>query len=92
MDETGVIEGHGLNGLVIGHAEKRKVQGKQPGSYTWIIIIKYISATGVSILPAVIYKGKNVQQQWFPSQLVKFNGWFFIATENRWTTDKTALE
>ena len=28
MDETGIMEGYGLNGLVIGHAEKRKVQGK----------------------------------------------------------------
>ena len=32
MDETGVMEGYSLNGLVVGHAKKRKVQGKQPGS------------------------------------------------------------
>jgi len=92
MNETGVMEGYGLNGLVVGHAEKRKVQGKQPGSRAWTTIIKCIFAIGVSTLPAVIYKGKDVQQQWFPSRLVKFKGWFFTATENRWTTDATALE
>ena len=32
MDETGIIEGYGLNGLVVGHAKKHKVQGKQLGS------------------------------------------------------------
>jgi hypothetical protein len=92
MDETGIMEGYGLNGLVVGHAEKRKVQGKQPGSRAWTSIIECISATGVSTAPAVIYKGKTVQQQWFPSQLDKFSGWYFTATENGWTTDGTALE
>lgn len=67
MDETGIMEGYGLNGLVVGHAEKRKVQGKQPGSRAWTSIIECVSATGVSTAPAVIYKGKTVQQQWFPS-------------------------
>ncbi len=92
IDETGVMEGYGLNGFVVGHAEKRKVQGKQPGSRAWTSIIECISATGVSTLPAVIYKGKSVQQQWFPSQLDVFDKWHFTATDNGWTTDKTALE
>ena len=62
MDETGIMEGYGLNGLILGYAEKRKVQGKQPDSRTWTTIIECNSATGVSILPAVIYKGKSVQK------------------------------
>jgi 4-hydroxybenzoate polyprenyltransferase len=40
----------------------------------------------------VIYKGKSVQQQWFPAQLDLFKSWHFTATENGWTTDATALE
>ncbi len=48
MDETGIMEGYGLNRFVIGYAGKRKVQGKQPGSRAWTLIIEYISATGVS--------------------------------------------
>ena len=82
MDETGVMEGYGLNGLVVGHAEKRKIQGKQPGSRAWTSIIECISATGASTLPLVIYKGKSVQQQWFPAQLDIFDDWHFTATKN----------
>ncbi|KAF7912529.1 uncharacterized protein EAF01_001550 [Botrytis porri] len=54
--------------------------------------IKCISANGKSITPLVIYKGKSVQQQWFPTDLTLFKGWNFTATENGWTTDATALE
>lgn len=32
MNETGVMKDYNLNDLVIGYAEKRKVQGKQLGS------------------------------------------------------------
>ena len=60
MDETGIMEGYDLNRLVVGHAEKRKVQEKQPGSRTWTTIIKCISATEAFTLPTVIYKGKDV--------------------------------
>ena len=92
MDETGVMKGYGLNVLVVGHAEKRKIQGKQPGSRAWTSIIERVSATVVSTLPLVIYKGKSVQQQWFPFQLEIFDNWHFTATENGWTSDATALE
>ena len=92
MDETGIMEGYGLNGLIVGNAEKRKVQGKQPGSRTWTSIIECISATGVKTKALVIYKGKSVQQQWFPSQLDVFDQWHFTATDNGWTTDNTALK
>ena len=60
MDETGIMEGYGLNGYIVGSAETRKIQGKQPGSRAWTTIIECISATGASTLPLVIYKGKSV--------------------------------
>jgi 4-hydroxybenzoate polyprenyltransferase len=39
-----------------------------------------------------MFKGKSVQQQWFPKDLTPFEGWEFTATDNGWTTDKTAVE
>jgi hypothetical protein len=39
-----------------------------------------------------MFKGKSVQQQWFPKDLTPFKGWEFTATDNGWTTDKTAVE
>lgn len=92
MDETGIIKGHGLNEYVVESAETRTVQEKQPSSRGWTTILKCISAIEASTDPTVVYKGKSVQQQWFPSQLDLFNNWHFTATENGWTTDATALK
>ncbi|KZL84093.1 transposase [Colletotrichum incanum] len=92
MDETGILEGQGANGLVLGRAETKSIRKKQPGSRAWVSIIECISAEGQALHPLVIYKGKTVQQQWFPLDLGPYDGWEFTATENGWTTDETAVE
>ncbi|KAF4921140.1 Jerky protein-like protein-like [Colletotrichum fructicola] len=92
MDETGILEGKGDNGLVLGRAETKSVRKKQPGSRAWVSIIECISAEGKALHPLVIYKGKTVQQQWFPLDLDLYEGWESTATENGWTTDATAIE
>ena len=92
MDEAGIMEGIGDNGLVVGSVHKRFIQKKHPGSKAWTSFIECISAIGRSLLPLVIFKGKSVQQQWFDTTLKEFKGWQFTATENGWTTDDTALE
>jgi 4-hydroxybenzoate polyprenyltransferase len=92
MDEAGIMEGQGENGLVVGSAQKRFIQKKQPGGRTWTSFIECISALGHTLLPLVIYKGKSVQQQWFGLELKDYKGWKFHATDNGWTTDATALE
>jgi 4-hydroxybenzoate polyprenyltransferase len=65
MDEAGIIEGQGLNSLVVRSAQKRFIQKKQPGSQAWTSFIECILATGRALLLLVIFKGKSVQQQWF---------------------------
>ncbi|CCF47772.1 transposase [Colletotrichum higginsianum] len=92
MDETGILEGQGSNGLVLGMSETKSVRKKQPGSRAWVSIIECISALGQRLHPLIIYKGKTVQQQWFPLDLGPYEGWQFTATENGWTTDDTAVE
>ena len=92
MDETGILEGRGSNGLVLGSSEARSIRKKQPGSRAWTTLIECISASGNELPPLVIYKGKSVQQQWFPLDLTPFGSWRFTATENGWTSDPTALE
>jgi 4-hydroxybenzoate polyprenyltransferase len=92
IDEAGIMEGQGENGLVVGSAEKRFIQKKQPGSRAWTSFIECISPTGRALHPIVMFKGKSVQQQWFPMGLEPYRGWKFTATENRWTSDDTALE
>ena len=95
MDEAGIIEGQGDNRLVVGSAEKRFVQKKQPSSRAQTSFIECISATGTAIFPLVIFKGKSVQQQQFTTklkELKEFKSQKFTATDNSWTTDNTALE
>jgi 4-hydroxybenzoate polyprenyltransferase len=87
MDESGIMEDYGANGLVVGSSERRAIQKKQPGSRAWTSFIECVSATGNALHPIVIFKGKSVQQQWFPLLLRTYEGWEFTATDNAWTTD-----
>jgi 4-hydroxybenzoate polyprenyltransferase len=82
IDEAGIMEGMGDNGLVVGSIHKRFIQKKTPGSRAWTSFIECISATGRSLHPLVIFKGKTLQQQWFSTALKAFDGWQFTATEN----------
>jgi hypothetical protein len=82
MDEAGIIESQGENGLVVGNAQKRFIQKKQPGSKAWTLFIKCISLTGKALHPIIMFKGKSVQQQWFPIGLEPYRGWSFTITEN----------
>jgi hypothetical protein len=92
MDESGIMEGIGANGLVVGSSERRSIQKKQPGSRAWTSFIECVSATGKALLPLVIFKGKSVQQQWFSTELNTYKGWKFEATENAWTSDEVAVK
>ena len=62
MDEAGLLEGAGSNGLVLGGTKKRSFRKKQPGSRAWTSFIECISAQGHALPPLVIFKGKTVQQ------------------------------
>jgi hypothetical protein len=92
MDEAGLIEGQGENGLVLGSTNNQSIQRKDSGSRLWTSIIECISANGDSIPPLIIFKGKSVQQQWFPTDITSFEGWQFTATKNAWTDNAVALE
>ena len=61
-DEAGIMEGRGENGLVVGTADHKALQKKQPGGRTWTLFIECISATGRFLPPLVIFRGKTVQQ------------------------------
>ncbi|KAI1001465.1 hypothetical protein K3495_g6735 [Podosphaera aphanis] len=92
MDETGILEGSGSNGLVLGSSECRSILKKQPGSRAWTSIIECISVTGKALPPLIIYKDINVQQQWFPLDMTSYDSWKFTATVNGWITNTTAVE
>lgn len=91
IDEVGLLQGVGCNGLVLGQSEKKKTLIKQDGSREWTSILECISADGKSLNPLIIFKGKKVQEQWFEKELAHLGGWRFTASENGWTDDKIAV-
>jgi 4-hydroxybenzoate polyprenyltransferase len=74
IDESGIIKGYRAIGLVVGSSERRFIQKKQPGSRAWSSFIECVSATRKALLPLVIFKGKSVQQQWYPQDLSPYKG------------------
>jgi len=54
IDEAGIMEGQGVNGLVVGSKNRRFVQKKQPGSRVWTSFIEAISALGLPPPPCHI--------------------------------------
>ncbi|CCT63413.1 related to transposase [Fusarium fujikuroi IMI 58289] len=91
VDEVGMMEGIGMNGLFLGHQSKKSVLIRQPGSRAWITILECISATGKVLRPTVIFKGKTVQQQHFPENLDFLEDWEFACSDKGWTSNKLAL-
>ena len=91
-DKAGIMEGMGINGLVVGSSEvnSKAVYVKGNQSRTWTTFIKCINAAGRALTPLVIFKGASVQQQWFSSEFNK--PWFFTTSENGWTSNEIALE
>jgi hypothetical protein len=62
MDETGIIEGMGINGLCVGSVETKIAIKKHSESQIWTTIIECISAGNQVIKPLVIFKDRDVQQ------------------------------
>jgi len=66
MDETGIMQGFGINGLVVGSAEKSSAIVRSPQTRIWTSIIECVSATGRALNPAIIFRGKNLDKSIFP--------------------------
>ncbi|KAM4060444.1 DDE superfamily endonuclease [Hirsutella rhossiliensis] len=92
MDETGILEGLGCNGLVLGSSEKKEAIKKRLGSRCWTTIVECVSATGQALTPLVIFKGQDLQQQWFPDELDFLKDWDFVTSPKGWTSDSIAIQ
>ncbi|KAH7465258.1 hypothetical protein FOMA001_g17217 [Fusarium oxysporum f. sp. matthiolae] len=94
-DEGGIMEGQGINGLVIGSSQENPntVPVKTINARTWTSIVECISALGVALNPLVIFKAKSIQEQWFKKDfLAKHPGWHVSFSENGWTSNDIAVE
>jgi len=92
MDETGIMEGLGTNGLVLGSSEKKMTLKKHPRSRSWTTIVECILATGIALTPLVIFKGESLQHQWFNHEMEFLQDWNFTASTKGWTDNDIALK
>jgi hypothetical protein len=78
---------------VVGSSDpKRKAFLKSPQSRNWTSFIEAVTANGRALTPGIIFKGKELQQQWFLKEFSKIADWHYITSSNRWTDNHIAVE
>jgi hypothetical protein len=85
FDEVGTQIGLCFNQRVIGRASTKRSYKKTPENREWVTILEACSATGDIIAPLVLFKGKNLQSSWFPTETP--SNWRFDSTENAFTSN-----
>jgi hypothetical protein len=82
-----------LDNLIIGSSDpKKKALLKGVQSRTWTSFIEAITATGRALKPGIIFKGKELQKQWFLNEFELIADWHYITSPNGWTDNHIALE
>lgn len=71
---------------------KRKALLKGSQTRTWTSFIEAVTADGRVLRPAIIFKGKELQVQWFQSQMREYADWYFITSPNGWTDNHIGVE
>jgi hypothetical protein len=67
------------------NAEKRNNQDDKSGLPVW-----YVSASGITLPPCLIFKGQNLNSGWIPNETLA--GWKFITSKKGWTSDLIGFE
>ncbi|KAJ3453434.1 hypothetical protein MRS44_017681 [Fusarium solani] len=93
VDEGGIMAGFDLDSLVIGSSDpKKKAMLKGSQSRKWTSFIEAVTATGRALKPGIIFKGKELQKQWFLDEFKLIADWYYITSPNGWTDNHIALE
>jgi hypothetical protein len=63
---------------------------RQPGRQEWITSIECISASGVTLLPTLIFEGEKLNSEWIPDSTPL--DWIFTTSNKGWTNDSIGFE
>ena len=74
--------------MVLGSRKTKTALLKSPQARNWTSFIECISATGKFLNPAIIFKGKSLQKQWFIEEFRKIADWHYIFSDNGWTSNE----
>ncbi len=73
---------------MIGSSElKKKALLKGLQTWAWTSFIECITADGRSLTPGIIFKGKELQKQWFLNEFREIADWHYITSTNGWTVN-----
>ncbi|TVY73850.1 hypothetical protein Focb16_v005405 [Fusarium oxysporum f. sp. cubense] len=97
VDEGGIMTGFSkyshLLLVVVGSADpKRKAFLKGPQTRNWTSFIEAVTADGRALVPGIIFKGKELQKQWFLDEFKQIADWYYITSPNGWTDDHIGIE
>jgi hypothetical protein len=71
--------------LIVGSSDsKQKSLLKSSQTRAWTSFIEAITATGRVLAPGIIFKGKNLQAQWFLDKFKQLANWYLIISSNGW--------
>lgn len=92
VDKGGIMAGFGLDGLVLGSSETKKAYLKSDQGRGWTTFIEAITAAGKALKPGIIFKGKDLQAQWFLQEFQQVADWYYICSDNGWTDNDIACK
>jgi hypothetical protein len=90
VDETGFSIRSSRKSVVLLDQLNQRREKKQPGRQEWITCLEYVSASGVTLPPCLIFKGQNLNSGWIPNKTPA--GWKFITSKKGWTSDLIGFE
>lgn len=83
----------GLDSLIVGSTDlNKKAILKSPQSRSWTLFIEYITTDGRVLTPGIIFKGKELQAQWFLQEFRKIADWHYTTSPNGWTDNHLGVE
>ncbi|RYC78524.1 hypothetical protein BFJ63_vAg18602 [Fusarium oxysporum f. sp. narcissi] len=65
---------------------------KGPQTRNWTSFIEAVTADGRVLVPGIIFKGKELQKQWFLDEFKQIADWYYITSPNGWTDDHIGIE
>jgi hypothetical protein len=90
VDETGFSIRSSRKSVVLLDQLNQRWEKKQLGRQEWITCLEYVSASGVTLLPCLIFKGQNLNSGWIPDETLAV--WKFITSKKGWTSDLIRFE
>ncbi|KAM5529592.1 transposase [Fusarium oxysporum f. sp. phaseoli] len=93
LENTVNVDEGGLDSLVVRSADpRRKAFLKGPQTRNWTSFIEAITADGRVLVTGIIFKGKELQKQWFLDEFKQIADWYYITSPNGWTDDHIGIE